>query len=63
MGFVDKVKKLVGEIRLELSRVTWPKRDELWGSTLIVIIVSLILAIIIGVMDIGFSNVIKGIIK
>jgi len=63
MGFVDKIKKLVGEIRLELSRVTWPKKEELWGSTWIVILVSVLLAVIIGVVDIIFSHMIKGIIK
>ncbi|HID93100.1 MAG TPA: preprotein translocase subunit SecE [bacterium (Candidatus Stahlbacteria)] len=63
MGLIDRIKKLVGEIRLELSRVTWPRKEELWGSTLIVILVSTFLAIIIGAMDIIFSHMIKGIIK
>jgi preprotein translocase SecE subunit len=63
MGLVDKIKKLVSEIRLELSRVSWPKGNELWVSTWIVILVSIILAMIIGVMDIGLSHMIRGIIK
>jgi len=63
MEFVDRIKKLVGEIRLELSRVTWPKKEELWGSTWIVILVSMLLAIIIGAMDIVLSHMIRGIIK
>lgn len=63
MGFVDKIKKLISEIRLELSRVSWPKGNELWVSTWIVIVVSIILAIIIGTMDISLSHMIRGIIK
>ncbi len=60
---MDKIKTFFNEVRLELSRVSWPKGRELWGSTWIVIVVSLLLATFIGLVDITFSNIVKGILR
>jgi preprotein translocase subunit SecE len=52
----DKIKKFLKEVRFELSKVTWTTREELISSTMIVILVSIILSIFIGVIDLGLSN-------
>ena len=46
-----KVNSLVVEIVIELSKVTWPTRKELSASTVVVIILSIIAAIILGLFD------------
>lgn len=46
-----KVKKFFNDVYLELGKVAWPSRDELIGSTAVVIIMSLIMAIFIGAVD------------
>ncbi len=46
-----KVNPLVGEIVAELSKVTWPNRKELSASTVVVIVLSVIAAIILGLFD------------
>ena len=53
---LDKIKKFVKEVRFELTKVTWTTRQELIYSTIIVIVVSIILSIFIGVVDLGLSN-------
>jgi preprotein translocase subunit SecE len=52
----DKIKKFVKEVRFELTKVTWTTRQELIYSTIVVIVVSIILSIFIGVVDLGLSN-------
>lgn len=52
----DKIKKFLKEVRFELTKVTWTTRQELIYSTMIVIVVSIILSIFIGVVDLGLSN-------
>ena len=47
----DKIKKYLNETLAELRKMTWPSKDELVGSTIIVIVVSLIVALFIGVVD------------
>ena len=48
-----KVNRLAVEIVSELSKVSWPTRKELYQSTIVVIILSIIAAVIIGLFD-GF---------
>jgi preprotein translocase subunit SecE len=52
----DKIKKFLKEVRFELTKVTWTTREELIYSTMVVILVSIILSIFIGVVDLGLSN-------
>jgi len=46
-----KINRLAVEIIAELSKVTWPTRKELSASTVVVIILSIIAAIILGLFD------------
>jgi preprotein translocase subunit SecE len=50
-----QVNRLVVEIISELSKVTWPTRKELYASTVVVIVVSVIAAIILGLYDAFWS--------
>lgn len=43
----------IDEIR---NKVSWPKFNELQGSAILVLVASLIFAIVIGLIDLGFSN-------
>ncbi|KPL02099.1 MAG: preprotein translocase subunit SecE [candidate division Zixibacteria bacterium SM23_73_2] len=47
----EKIKRFLKEVKVELTKVTWLSKRELLGSTVIVIILSFILAIFIGVVD------------
>ena len=53
---MNKLLKFLKEVRIELGKVSWPKREELWESTLIVIVVSLMMAIFIGAVDLLLSK-------
>lgn len=50
-----KVGGFVGETKQELKKVTWPSKQELWQSTLVVIVTTFILAAFIGVVDFFLS--------
>ena len=45
MALVDKIKQFVQDVRQEMSRVSWPAREQLKGSTSVVIAFSLIFAV------------------
>ncbi len=47
----EKVKRYSKETVAELRKMTWPTKDELIGSTVVVIVTSLIIAVFIGVVD------------
>ncbi|MCH8028049.1 MAG: preprotein translocase subunit SecE [candidate division Zixibacteria bacterium] len=48
---MNKFKRFLKEVNVELRKVTWPSKDELVGSTIVVIIVSFMVAIFIGIVD------------
>ncbi len=52
----EKVRQFIKEVRFELTKVTWTTRQELMYSTIIVIVVSLVLAVFVGAVDVVLSN-------
>lgn len=47
----EKAKKFVQNVVSEMKMVSWPTRTELRGSTMVVIVTVIIIAIFIGVVD------------
>jgi preprotein translocase subunit SecE len=52
---IQRLVKFIKEVRNELKRVSWPSRDEIRGSTLVVIVIVLVLAVFIGLVDRALS--------
>jgi preprotein translocase subunit SecE len=50
-------------VRSEFKRVTWPTREATLKSTGIVVFVTLVVAVYLGLIDLGLSNAVKLIIK
>ena len=48
--------KFIGEIIAELKKVVWPTRREATYLTTLVIVFTVVVAIILGVIDYGFSK-------
>ena len=44
------------EVRAELTKVSWPNRDQVIKLTIVVIVVSLILGMYIGGLDLVFTR-------
>lgn len=55
---MKKIIAFIKEAREELSKVSWPTREQTVRYTGIVIGVSLAVAIFLGILDLFFSNVI-----
>lgn len=49
----------LSEVRLELSKVTWPKRNEVIKLTLIVFIISGIVGAYTGALDFVFTKILE----
>jgi len=47
----EKAKKFMIDVRTEMGKVSWPTRNELRGSTMVVIVTVIIMAIFIGLVD------------
>lgn len=51
--------KFLRSVVAEMKKVTWPTRKELVNYTIIVIVVVIIVAAAVGVMDLGFGQLLK----
>jgi len=51
VSFFAKVKKFLLEVREEMGRVTWPTRDDIINSTMVVLFAVLVFAVFLGVVD------------
>ena len=48
-----------GESKQELSKVNWPTREELMGSSVLVIVVTAIMAVLVFGIDVVLSFLLK----
>ncbi len=46
-----KIEKYLKETAAEMRKMTWPSKDELIGSTIVTVVVSVIIAAFIGIVD------------
>ncbi|MEI6831305.1 MAG: preprotein translocase subunit SecE, partial [Candidatus Omnitrophota bacterium] len=51
------------EVRSELNKVSWSTRHELLASTGLVIVVTALMTVFIGVVDLGLSKFLSAIFK
>jgi len=60
---MNKALSFLREVRFELGKVTWPKKNEMIGSVVIVCLYSVFFAIVLGSMDAVFHAFVRWIIS
>jgi preprotein translocase subunit SecE len=58
-GVVDKVSQFLREVRVELSKVTWPTRKDTLASTSVVLVIVILIAAFLGLVDLGLSRLMR----
>lgn len=59
----NKVVNYIKESKDELKKVVWPTKQELVRHTLIVIVISLVMAVFLGIFDFIFAEIVEKVIK
>ena len=54
-----KVTEFLQQVKAELQKVTWPTRKETYGSTVVVIVLVLMVAVFLWIIDTGLSALIQ----
>jgi preprotein translocase subunit SecE len=60
---VKQVLSYFSDVKFELSKVTWPKREEVVRLTLVVFIISAVVAIYVGALDYVFTKVLAFVVS
>jgi len=56
MKIINYIKESYTEL---VQKVSWPSASELTNSAIVVLIASIIIALIVWLMDLGFENIMK----
>ena len=59
----NKIALFFKDIKIEMSKVSWPTKDELVGSTAVVLVSLAILSVFIGICDLVLSKIVNVIIS
>ncbi|NQT11001.1 MAG: preprotein translocase subunit SecE [Desulfobacteraceae bacterium] len=62
-NYLNKGLQFLREVKVELKKVVWPTRKQTLGSTLVVIILVMIIALFLGAVDIGLSSLARVFIR
>lgn len=54
----NKIKEFFREVKAEIKKVVFPSRDELMGSTWVVIITVLVISLFLGMVDLSLSRLV-----
>ena len=60
---VQSLNEYVKDVRVEMTKVSWPTRDELRESTLVVIVMVFLMMVFIGVIDRGLSLAFEALVR
>ncbi len=59
VGWYGRARRFLIDVRSELTRVTWPTRREVWATTVVVILTSLVFGVYLWIIDLGLSWIMK----
>jgi preprotein translocase subunit SecE len=58
-GWFGRARRFLTDVRSELSRVTWPTRREVWATTVVVILTSLLFGVYLYAVDVGLTKLVE----
>ncbi|MBP7309819.1 MAG: preprotein translocase subunit SecE [Candidatus Cloacimonetes bacterium] len=55
----EKIKRFYREVRSEMKSVSWPNKADMKEGTIVVLVMSAIVAIFLSLVDFGFSKIVE----
>ena len=55
---IENIKQFFREVKVEVHKVVYPNKDELIGSTWVVIITVMIISLFLGFVDLGLTKLV-----
>ncbi|RJQ22593.1 MAG: preprotein translocase subunit SecE [Nitrospiraceae bacterium] len=60
---LEKIKNFFREVKIELKKVVFPSREEVIGSTKVVVAMVIIIAVFLGLIDLLLSKLVGMVVK
>jgi preprotein translocase subunit SecE len=62
-GWLGRSRRFLSEVRNEMGRVTWPSRKEVYATTIVVILTSILFGVYLGALDLLFDRMIQWVFR
>ena len=63
MDFLRRAQEFVREVVAEFRKVSWPSRQELINSTVVVITVTVVVSLFLGAVDVALARIVERILR
>lgn len=60
---LERIKQFFRDVKIEIKKVVFPSKDELVGSTWVVLITVFIISMYLGVIDMGLTEIVKALLR
>lgn len=60
---IKRITNFLNEVKIELKKVSWSNKEELIGSTIVVLISIFLLALFIGICDFALSRFMSMVVR
>jgi len=60
---IEKIKQFFREVKVEVHKVVYPSREELIGSTWVVIVTVVVISLFLGVVDLSLTKLVGMVIR
>ena len=60
---VPRASTFLAEVRSEVKKVHWPSRKETYAATMVVVVITMIVALFLGVVDFAISAVVQAVLS
>jgi preprotein translocase subunit SecE len=60
---IGSLKTFLGEVKTELKKCAWPTRQELLGSTAVVVVSIIILGVFVGLCDTTLMGMLRALLR
>ena len=62
-GWWGRTRRFLAEVRNEMGRVTWPGRKEVYATTIVVILTSILFGVYLGALDLLLDRLMQWIFR
>ena len=59
----SRTKSFLGEVRTETKRVTWPNLNQVWSTTIVVLVTVFFFGVYFGILDWVFNYVVRRLLR
>ena len=56
---IERIKEFFREVKIEIRKVVYPTKEELIGSTWVVIVTVVVISFFLGFVDLGLAMLVK----